>query len=116
MNFEFSYDGIGLEFAGGLIIGILIVVIAIYIVMSLLLSNLHKMIYGKGTLLAWFPITSTYILGKVTVSPLVGWILIILMILQFFASFQIVELISTVYGLANLGLYICDNKIFYVKA
>ena len=46
--------------------------IAIYIACSKFLSNLNKLIYGKGTILAWLPFTSIYLMGKLAFNNLVG--------------------------------------------
>jgi hypothetical protein len=114
MSFEFSFGGFEIELAGGFFIGVLVFVILIYVVMSLLLSSLHRMIYGSGTILAWLPITSTYILGKVTISPIVGWLLIAFGVLQVFAPFEYGELISSLYVFANFGLYVYAIIKFFV--
>lgn len=59
----------------------LIIVIIIYIIKSIFLSNFNKLVNGEGTLMAWFPITDTYLLGKLTVSKKVGLILVGIMLI-----------------------------------
>ena len=60
--------------AFGLII--LLVVIVIYVAVGILLNKLNKQINGKGTPMAWIPIANIYLLGKLTVNKIVGWILV----------------------------------------
>ena len=59
-----------------LVIAIVVIVVAlvIYIITSIFMNNLHKKIYGKGTALAWIPYARTYLLGKLAVNKLIGWI------------------------------------------
>lgn len=57
--------------------GMLIFFIVIYIFIAILLNKLNKLIYGKGTPMAWIPLANIYLLGKLTVNKLVGWLLII---------------------------------------
>ena len=58
------------------IIAIIIYVI-IYVAQAIFLNKLNKLIYGKGTAMAWIPIANLYLLGKLTVNKIVGWILVI---------------------------------------
>ena len=46
-----------------------------YILFINSLNNLHQTLYGKRTILVWIPIVNVYLLGKMTVNKLVGWIL-----------------------------------------
>ncbi len=57
--------------------GILVLALIIYILIAIFLNKLNKLIYGKGTAMAWIPIANVYLLGKLTVNKLVGWLLII---------------------------------------
>lgn len=61
----------------GFVIVLLVIVIAIYIVQGIFLTKLNKLMYGKGTALAWIPIANAYLLGKLTINKVVGWILVI---------------------------------------
>ena len=65
---------------GGLaIVGLLVIFIGIgiYIVQAIFLNKFNKLVNGKGTALAWIPICNIYLLGKLTINKLVGWILVI---------------------------------------
>ena len=54
----------------------LIFVIALYVLQGIFLSKLNKLMYGKGTALAWIPFCSTYLLGKLTINKIVGYVLV----------------------------------------
>ena len=56
---------------------ILIIVLGIYIAISIFLNKFNKLVYGKGTAMAWIPIFNTYLLGKLAINKIVGWILVI---------------------------------------
>ncbi len=58
-----------------------IVALAIYILFGIILFKLNKAINKKVTLIAWIPIVNIYLLGKLTVNKIVGWILIIILFL-----------------------------------
>ncbi len=60
----------------GLFLIFIIVIIVIYVALAIFLSKLNKLMYGKGTALAWIPICNIYLLGKLTVNKTVGWILV----------------------------------------
>jgi len=60
-----------------IIVGIMIVVLLIYIGISIFLNKLNKVIYKKGTIMAFLPIFNVYLLGKLTVNKIVGWLLVI---------------------------------------
>ena len=53
------------------------ILIIIYVAQAIFLNKLNKLIYGKGTAMAWIPIANLYLLGKLTVNKIVGWILVI---------------------------------------
>lgn len=102
-----------------LIIG-LIIVLVIYILESLLINGLHKLMYGKGTILAWLPFTNVYLLGKLTVNTTVGWLLVVGTILTSNFSYKVGEVskiysllpadligpVSTIQSIATVGLLI----------
>ena len=114
----------GMEGLAGTLIAlgaiILVVAIAIYVVMGIVLNKLNKAMYGKGTALAWIPICNTYLLGKLTVNKLVGWILVICIFVtdSYTTTVDGVEktysllpasissTVTTIYGLVVLGLFI----------
>lgn len=52
-------------------------VLAVYIAQAIFLSKFHKLVCGKGTALGWIPVCNTYLLGKLVVNKLVGWIMVI---------------------------------------
>ncbi|MDD6388578.1 MAG: hypothetical protein PUA68_05915 [Bacilli bacterium] len=94
--------------------------IAIYIACSIFLSNFNKLIYGKGTILAWLPFTSIYLMGKLAFNNLVGWGLLVICILsssytvtvngvetvQTIAPSSIQGPLSKIYPLLNFGVFV----------
>lgn len=94
--------------------------ITIYIVCSKFLSNFNKLKYGKGTILAWLPFTSIYLMGKLAFNELVGWGLLVICILsssytvtvngvetvQTIAPVSIQGPLSKIYPLLNLGVFV----------
>ena len=59
----------------------LIIIIVIYIAVGIFLNKLNKLIYGKGTPMAFIPLVNTYLLGKLTVGKPVGLVLVFTMLL-----------------------------------
>jgi len=59
----------------GTIIGIL--AIFIYVLCAVLLNKLNKALYGKTTWMAWIPPFNIYLLGKLTIHKVFGWILLL---------------------------------------
>ena len=104
----------------GLILLLLGSLIAIYIVCSKFLSNFNKLKYGKGTILAWLPFTSIYLMGKLAFNELAGWSLLVICILsssytvtvngvetvQTIAPASIQGPLSKIYPLLNLGILV----------
>ena len=104
----------------GIMLLLLGILITIYIVCSKFLSNFNKLKYGKGTILAWLPFTSIYLMGKLAFNELAGWGLLVICILS--ASYTItvngVETVQTIapaaiqgplskiYPLLNLGVFV----------
>ena len=68
-------DGV-LQFFMAYTIVFLIIAIAIYVAVGIFLNKLNKLIYGKGTPMAFIPLVNTYLLGKLTVGKPVGLILV----------------------------------------
>lgn len=109
-----------IQFMFGFIIIMFMIIIAIYIVQGIFLNKLNKLMYGKGTAMAWIPIANTYLLGKLTVNKIVGWVLVACMFLTstFTTTINGVEksytilpesissIISPLYSLAVIGLLI----------
>ena len=104
----------------GLILLLLGSLITIYIVCSKFLSNFNKLKYGKGTILAWLPFTSIYLMGKLAFNELAGWSLLVICILsssytvtvngvetvQTIAPASIQGPLSKIYPLLNLGILV----------
>ena len=104
----------------GLILLLLGSLITIYIVCSKFLSNFNKLKYGKGTILAWLPFTSIYLMGKLAFNELAGWGLLVICILsssytvtvngvetvQTIAPASIQGPLSKIYPLLNLGILV----------
>ena len=104
----------------GLMLLLLGSLITIYIVCSKFLSNFNKLKYGKGTILAWLPFTSIYLMGKLAFNELAGWGLLVICILsssytvtvngvetvQTIAPASIQGPLSKIYPLLNLGVLV----------
>lgn len=56
---------------------------AVYVLMGIFLTKLNKLIYGKGTPLAWIPFANCYLLGKLVFNRIVGYCLLIFFTLSF---------------------------------
>ena len=105
-----------------LIVGLIIfaIVIGIYVLQGLFLTKFNKLVNGKGTPLAWIPICNVYLLGKLCINKIVGWILVgcILITGKFTVTINgvknvytilpknITSLISSLSSLAIFGLFI----------
>ena len=99
---------------------VLVIAITIYVVEGIFLNKLNKLMYGKGTPMAWIPIANTYLLGKLTVNKTVGWILVACVILtsEYTTTVNGVEntytilpealnsIVSPLYSLAVIGLLV----------
>lgn len=80
-----NFDSTSIEniFSGMLAVGIVLLVImyflviTIYVIQAIILTKLNKKMYGKGSALAWIPFANLYLLGKLTVNEIVGWILVV---------------------------------------
>lgn len=59
----------------------LVIVIAVYIVVGIFLNKFNKLVYGKGTPMAFIPFANVYLLGKLTVNKVVGLLLVFVPIL-----------------------------------
>lgn len=109
-----------MAFGGAIIIVMLIVVIAIYVAQAIFLNKFNKLVYGKGTALAWIPICNVYLLGKLTFNKIIGWLLVACVFLTSTVSTtingetttktllpsNINTIISNVYSIAVFGLFI----------
>ncbi len=99
----------------------LALILVIYICCAIFLNKLNKLVYGKGTPMAWIPIANVYLLGKLAVNKIVGWILVLCFFLSGKTTVEIngVEqassllpssfsgLFSKIYSIAILALFIC---------
>ena len=55
---------------------IFLIIIGIYVAQAIFLNKFNKLVHGKGTALAWIPICNIYLLGKLTINKIVGWVLV----------------------------------------
>ena len=76
----------------GLAVVMLILALFMYIVQGIFLTKLNKLMYGKGSALAWIPVVNVYLLGKLTINKIAGWILLI-------ATFCTTTFTSTINGI-----------------
>ncbi len=76
-----------------------IVILIIYILVSIFLNQLNKQIYGKGTPMCWIPLANIYLLGKLAVNKIVGWLLIAAIMLTASYTITINEKSVTYYPL-----------------
>ena len=109
-----------LEFLAVLAFVVLIVFIGIYVAQAIFLSKFNKLVNGKGTPMAWIPIANIYLLGKLTVNKIVGWILVICSFLTGTVTTTINgnetthtilpeglnSIVSTSYSISVIGLFI----------
>lgn len=84
------------------IVIVLILVIVLYVVLGIVLNKLNKLMYGKGTAMAWIPLANIYLLGKLTVSKLLGWILLVVL-------FSISSYTTTIDGVAKSVTLLPEN-------
>lgn len=105
-----------------LIVGLIVfaIVIGIYVLQGLFLTKFNKLVNGKGTPLAWIPICNVYLLGKLCINKIVGWILVgcILITGKFTVTINgvknvytilppnITSLINSLSSIAIIGLFI----------
>lgn len=83
-----------------------IFMIAVYIVESLIINKLHKKLYGKGTVLAFIPVTRTYLLGKVAINETVGYILVAVQIIISILPDELSDFVSNIFNLVSIALLI----------
>ena len=108
------------EFLAGFAIALLAIVIAIYVAQAIFLNKFNKLVYGKGTALAWIPGGNVYLLGKLAINKIVGWILFACWVstIEFTSTINGVEkkasilpesisnIVSTIYSLAVIIIFI----------
>ncbi len=56
----------------------LVIIVVVYIAVGVFLNKFNKLVYGKGTPMAFIPLANIYLLGKLTVGKAVGIILVFL--------------------------------------
>ena len=116
---EGSFESL-LAVGAGIIIVAFLIIIGIYVAIAIFLNKFNKLVYGKGTALAWIPICNVYLLGKLAVNKIVGWVLVVCVFLS--ASYTttvndvttvhtllpegISNVVSTIYSLATFVLLI----------
>ncbi|MEG0826705.1 MAG: hypothetical protein RR404_04480 [Bacilli bacterium] len=107
-------------FLAGFLLLFLVFAIIIYVVFAIFLNKLNKLMYNKKTPMAWIPIFNIYLLGKLAVNKLVGWILVICVFLTSTSTTTvngvktesgilpsgIRSVVSTVYLIAVIALFI----------
>lgn len=104
-----------------LILIIFILLIALYIGLGFLLTSFHQLLYGRKSLLAWFPITNLYLLGELIISVPVGYALSGLFVLisllnTFVADNLLINILTLLYGITLLGSVIyLIYKYFNIK-
>lgn len=59
------------------IMSIIIIGLGVYVLVGMVLSKANKQKYGVNTLMAWFPIVNIYLIGKISSSKIMGWLLLI---------------------------------------
>lgn len=100
----------GLESVLGTVIALivifLIIVILIYVFSSILLSKLNKLMYGKGTAMAWIPFARIYLLGKLTFNETVGIILLAVNVLTYMLALDYLEIFMELVGMAKIFFWI----------
>lgn len=119
-------DGL-LQFFMAYMIVFLIIAIAIYVAVGIFLNKLNKLIYGKGTPMAFIPLVNTYLLGKLTVGKPVGLVLVFAMLLTgtfttnvngvensyTLFSADISSKISTIVNIVTFGLFIYAIFLYF---
>jgi len=92
---------------GGVIIGIIIVSIVLYVASALFLNKLNKMVTGSGTILAWIPLGRTFLCGKLAQST--GWGIFILLfpvLIYNWQTFKVSERVAFYVALGYLIIYV----------
>ena len=65
------------EYAIVSLIIIVVLTIFIYVMVARFLNKMNKVMYGKGTPMAWIPFTQNYLIGKLAINKLVGWVIVL---------------------------------------
>ena len=106
----------------------LIITIVIYIAVGIFLNKFNRLVYGKGTPMAFIPIVNIYLLGKLTFNKKVGLIITIVPIIltgtlnitvngveTSYTLFpdNIGNIISNIFSLIYLGLFIYAIYLYF---
>ena len=81
---------------------ILAFLLAVYIAYGIVITKLHKQMYGRGSVLAWIPYCNLYLLGKLTINKFAGWAVALLAVLSTALS-------------SNLALELTGNSMMLAK-
>ncbi len=116
-----------LQFLMAYMIVFSIIAIAIYIAVGIFLNKFNKLVYGKGTPMAFIPIVNIYLLGKLTFNKKVGLIITVPIILT--GTFNITvngvetsytlfpdnisNMVSNIFSLIYLGLFIYAIYLYF---
>ena len=60
-----------------LIFLMLAIAITIYVLLGVFLNKFNKLVEGKGTAFAWIPFLNIYLLGKLLINKIFGWVVVI---------------------------------------
>ncbi len=63
------------------IMSFIIIGLGLYILVGMVLSKANKQKFGVETPMAWFPIVNIYLIGKISSSKTMGWLLLIGLVL-----------------------------------
>lgn len=66
----------------GVMLILLAIVIIVYLFFAIFLNKFHKLVNGKGTVMAFIPIANIYLLGKLALNKLFGYLLLVGVFLQ----------------------------------
>lgn len=93
-----------------LIILIILLVLTIeFIIIGIFLNKFNKILYGKGTIIAFIPVAQTYLLGKLSFNKLVGIILAIGSIIPYLNimnNYDYIVSIGEWIKIAKIGIFI----------
>ncbi|MBQ9657828.1 MAG: hypothetical protein IJV31_03570 [Clostridia bacterium] len=73
---------VSLETILGVTLIFIAIALGIYIAIAIFLNKFHKLVFGKGSALCWIPVANSYILGKLTINNIYGWVLVICTLLN----------------------------------
>lgn len=58
---------------------VVVVVLILYIILASFLNKFHKRVYGSA--MTWIPFVNTYLLGKLSINEVCGWVLLLIQLL-----------------------------------